>query len=220
MSKKQIVSIDGSAFDHPDFELELDANIPQGDISALADFLRDSLKDGVRFNVGETIEFGMMLLRIEKLNRALTLQEPDLRGIPINWTFGATNSLRIMRLQRDVGDSVGLREELQFPSIRSSLLRGVDVEPGRHVLFLNRSQFDGLDSGWFVGLLSSDTDYENPANLQRESVYQAMLWWPNIIGFLALPFGCRIELTEHSIDIYRGDKKLTAKAGSLLYNLC
>jgi hypothetical protein len=216
MSSTRTVTIKCSEYNHPDFHLMVDSAIPPVDVDVLASFLEESVQRGTTYGDGQTFEFGSMLLRLVLSDDFLTLQEPDLRTIPISWTEGITNSMKLLRLQKDIGESVGLGNELDFPSIRCSLLAGVDVVEGLDALVLERSEPDGLDSGWFVGRLNTQIDYNDPANLRRISVYQAILDAPRIAGFLALPKGCRVEISGHSTTLSYNGQPLKIQKGSFM----
>jgi hypothetical protein len=216
MSSTRTVTIQCSEHNHPDFKLVVDEAIPQVDVNILGAFLEQSVQGGVRYEDGQTIEYGSMLFRVLQLGDCLILHEPDLRTIPIAWIEGVTHSMKLLRLQKDIGESVGLGDELAFPSIRCSLLVGTDWRGGHDPFVLERSEPDGLDSGWFVGRLDTAIDYNDPAHLQRISVYQAILNVPQIAGFLALPTGCRVEISPQSTTIAYNGQPLTIQKGSFM----
>jgi hypothetical protein len=216
MSCPRTVTIKCSEYNHPDFQFVVDSAIPQVDVDVLVSFLEQSVQGGTRYEDGQIIEFGSMLFRLVTSDDSLTLQEPDLRTIPISWTDGITNSMKLLRLQKDIGESVALEDELDFPSIRCSLLVGADLAEGLDTLVLERSESDGLDSGWFVGRLDTEIDYNDPANLRRISVYQAILDAPHIAGFLALPTGCRVEISRQSTTLSYKGQPLKIQKGSFM----
>ncbi len=216
MSDTRTFIINCSQNKHPNFRLVVDSAIPQSDVDAMIDFLKESVQSGKKFGDGETIDFGSMLIRLVALNDDLALQEPDLRTIPISWTEGITNSMKLLRLQKDIGESVGFGDELNFPSIRYSLLVGADWTERLDTLVLERSDHDGLDSGWFVGQLDTEIDYNNPSNLRRISVYQAILDAPHIAGFLALPTGCCVEISGQYKTIFYNGQYIKIKNGSYM----
>jgi hypothetical protein len=219
MSNKT-VSIPCARYNHPDFQFIVNALVPHEDVSVLVSYLQDSVQEGKRYEDGEMMQFGSMLFRFVKAGDFLILQEPDLRAIPIVWTDGITNSMKLLRLQKDVAESVDLGDAVDFPSIRGSLLVGADWAEASDTLVIERSEPEGLDSGWFVGRIDTRLDYNDPANLRRVSVYQAILDAPRIAGFLALPAGCRIEIARQSTTLsYRG-QALTIRKGSFLDVAC
>lgn len=205
-----------SAWQHPEFQVEYASEIPPPDINALISFLEETVEGGSRYENGELIEFGSMLLKIATSNGFLTLEEPDMRSFPNSWAAGVTRSMKLLRLQKDVAESIGLGGELDPPSIRSSLLIGVDLAEDSKTLIVARTQSAGADSGWFIGSLDTAISYNDEANLRCISVYQALLNWPVVAGFLALPAGARIEIRGTSTVISRNGEPLEIQRGSLL----
>jgi hypothetical protein len=204
-----------SEWKHPEFRLEFDSAIPQADVDVLVSFLEESVRGGARYEDGQTIEFGSMIFRLAAVGDVLAAEEPDLLTFPISWKAGITQSLMLLRLQKDIAESVGLGDELDFPSILYSVLVGADLTEGLDTLVLDRAEPYGSDSGWFVGRLDSTIDYNDAANLFRISVYQAIVNWPRIAGFLALPAGSRVETSER-LQISHNGQPLTIQKGSFL----
>jgi len=216
MTRQRVTTTSCSKWQHLEFHVEFESGIPAVDIEALVSFLEATVKAGTRYAEGELIAFGSMILRVAEMENALTLQEPDLQSIPISWNDGITQSMMLLRLQKDVGESIGLEDELDPPSIRSSLLVGADLSKRLGGCILERSEPAEADSGWFVGRLDTELDYSDEANLQRISVYQAILNWPNIAGFLALPAGCRVEVSGASRVFSRNGQVLEIQERSFL----
>ncbi|RLS36360.1 MAG: hypothetical protein DWH81_12590 [Planctomycetota bacterium] len=102
--------------------LVFDSSIPQLDVVVLASFLEESVEEGIRYEEGELISVGSMLLRVATVDDSFTLQEPDMQSVPIAWRLGVTQSMMLLRLQKDITESVGLEDEMDAPSITSSLL--------------------------------------------------------------------------------------------------
>lgn len=216
MGKNFISTTKCSAVQHPEFIVEFDSAVPPIDINMFISFLEESVKEGIRYKDGEHIALGSMLLRIKRSEKNLAIEEPDLKSLPIEWKQGVTRSIQLLRLQKDVAASVGLENEIDHPSIRISLLVGTDLSQCDEDLVLDRIKPVDLDSGWFVGRRDSVLDYCNEANLIRISVYEAILNWPKIGGFLALPAGCRIELSKTTPYFARNGNALRIKSGSVL----
>src|SRR5262249_29298694 len=116
----------------------------------------------------------------------------------------------------DVAESVGLGDELDSPSIYHSLLVGVDLTEESNSFVLERFEPRASDSGWFIGKLDSQIDYNNAENLRRISVYESILNWPHVAGFLGLSPGCRVESSSEQLEISRDGKKLEIQKKSLL----
>ena len=216
MNKNSISTTRCSTHRHREFVLVFDTSIPQGDVVVLASFLEESVEKGVRYEHGEIISFGSMLLRVAALDDSFTLQEPDTQSVLIAWRLGVTQSMMLLRLQKDITESVGLVDEMDAPSIGSSLLVGTDIPQGGDEFILERANPMGADSGWFVGCPDTLVNYNDESNLMRISVYQAILNWPRIAPFLALPPGCRIDLLRANTLFTRSGSPLEIKPRSLV----
>ena len=216
MSRQFIATTKCSAFHHPEFILWVDTEVPQADINILTSFLEDSVGKGTHYNEGDLIAIGSMLFRVARSNNSLSLQEPDLQSLPIKWKQGVTRSMQLLRLQHDIATSLGLQDELDPPSIRYSLLVGSDLTPQLEEFVLDRMEPADSDSGWFVGRQNSVLNYDDEGSLKRISVYQAIVNWPKIAGFLGLPAGCRVELSRSNLHFTRNGSPLDIKSGSLV----
>jgi hypothetical protein len=216
MNKIRIVTTKCSEFKHPEFQLEFESTILRADVDVLVCYLEQTVQGGTRYGDGQTIAFGSMLFRLAAQDGLLALQEPDLKSFPIFWEMGITNSMKLLRLQKDIADSFGLGDEVDPPSLLCSLLVGADLSPNCDMLVLERSTYDGSDSGWFFGRLNTELDYNDAATLRRISVYQAILNWPHLPGFLALPAGSRIEMSKRSKIVLYHDRPLMIQKGSFL----
>ena len=205
-----------SAYEHPEFTLVFDTSVPQADIEVLASFLEDSVAEGTRYKDGDLITVGSMLFRVAMIKDALSIEEPNLLSLPIEWTQGVSRTMQLLRLQKDIAESLGLEDEIDPPSIRCSLLVGANLTLQDKELVLDRVNASVCDSGWFVGRQDSELNYEDKATLKRISVYQAILNWPQIGGFLALPVGCRVEFSRQKPRFTRNGRDLEIKSGSLI----
>jgi hypothetical protein len=189
--------------DHPAFSFAWDADkVPPQDAQWLCDVLERGVSCGHRHAPGDTIQIGWMVNLISgREDQTLAILEPDLRTMPIKWIDSVTTTLQHLRLQKDAVDSVGLLDVLAFPSICESALMGVDVTLDTGGLLLERAPAEGSDSGWFMGDADSQSDYDDPANLRRVSLYDAARLVPRCVMFMALPPGTRVLLSPGSAQV-------------------
>ena len=160
-----------------------------------------------------------MLFRVARIDERFVIEEPNLLSLPIEWRQGVTRTMQLLRLQKDIAESVGLEDQIDPPSVRCSLLVGADLSQQDEEFVLDRMKASDCDSGWFVGRQDSELNYDDEANLKRISVYQALLDWPNIGGFLALPAGCRVEVSGRKQRLTRNGRNLEIRSGSFLDSL-
>lgn len=216
MSRQFIATTKCSAYKHPEFLFECDSAVPQADVDIFTSFLEETVEEGICYNDGDLITFGSMLLRVAGGHDSLTIEEPNFQSLPIEWRQGVTRSMQLLRLQKNIAESVGVEDEIDPPSIESSLLIGTDLTQQDEDLVLDRVESADSDSGWFVGRRDTHLNYGDEASLKRISVYQAILNWPKIGGFLALPAGCRVEVFGRKPRFTFNGRNLEIKSGSLI----
>jgi len=123
--------------------------------------------------------------------------------------------LRHLRLQKSVVESVGLENILAFPNIRQS-----GIICSRHQdsidFVMDRSKSENQDSGWFVGCEDPNHNHNDPANLQRTSLYELVLAKPDCIPFLALPEHSFVRKISNKVEIKYKQEALKIKANSYL----
>jgi len=203
-------------FEHPEFRLVFDSSVPSVDVDWLIRLLEEQVTTGAKFCDRETIELGSMLFRVEFEDGILILSEPDFKQFPIVWTQGVSNNLRNLRLQKDIYESFDFDDEMALPSILQSMIVGTDLSPLAKSFLLSRVQCSGADSGWFVGRPDSKLDYNNPDNLRRTSVYQAMIDFPSIVACLGLPSGLTVEISQSQIAVSREGVRSPVRPNSFL----
>jgi hypothetical protein len=205
-------------FGHPEFVLEVDAShVPDIYTRNLAETIEGMVADGSAFRPGETFQIGWMLTRVQAQGpRHLTLHEPDMRSMPIQWIPGVTHTLRQKMLQVFMLDSVALRHQMQIPSICQSLIACTRYTEGDFFMTRSESNSD-RDSGWFVGCLDGGHDHNEAANLRCISLYEAYLGQRGIQGFVTFPVGASIIFDrKQGMTILIGDNPLSIVAGSFL----
>lgn len=209
-----------SGYRQAELVIRCDDSIPKQDVEWLIDWFENSVGDGERYSDGELVQIGWMLNLLSAMDDGrLLLREPDMQAIPIEWTDGVTETLRHLRLQKDTAESLGLGSDLQFPTIRHSAILGVDVDWNTHAFILERVAATAMDSGWFVGRLGSSLDYNDPENLHRVSLYEAVVRCPNIVMFMSLPFGIKVEYSDENIAVWLDGRLVTPSANSYLGRL-
>jgi hypothetical protein len=82
-------------FGHPEFVLEVDASVPDVYARDLVETIECMVRGDSAFRPDETFQIGWMLTRVQEQGpRQRTLEEPDMRSMPIQWTPGVTHTLR------------------------------------------------------------------------------------------------------------------------------
>ncbi len=205
-------------FGHPEFVLDADeTTVPDIYIREMVETIERMVAGGSVFRPGETFQIGWMLTRIQEQGpRHLTLEEPDMKSLPIQWIPGITQTLRQKMLQVFMLDSVALRHEMQIPTIRQSLItctRYTDCD-----FFMTRSEGKNeMDSGWFLGCLDGKHDHNEIGNLCCVSLYEAYLGQNGIQGFVTFPVGATIVVDrKKGVTIFHEGEPLDIVPGSFL----
>lgn len=204
------------AHSHPEFEAEYESTCAlREDIDWLLSFLETTVAKGVKYSPGQFIQIGWMRDRVSAQGDNLTLFEPDFTEAPVRFVRGVTNTLRQLRLQKSVAESVGLETKMLFPNIRQS-----GIVCSRHQdsidFVMERVEPKNHDSGWFVGCDDPTHNHNDPANLQRLSLYELAVAKPDCIAFLALPEHCFVKRLTGTTEIRYNQEVLEIKTNSYL----
>jgi hypothetical protein len=204
-------------FHHREFSLNYESVIPEDDVKTLLEYIEQSVAKGIEFKKKETIQFGWMRLLIDEYSdQFLSLFEPDMKTFPIKWKRSITQTLIQARIQKDTADSLGLLNEISFPSILQSAIICNNLE-NSNGFFLERFEPESNNSGWFVGCMDPNHDHNNHLNLMRISLYKILCSYPNLIMFFALPPDTSITFVDGIVQgISRKQKKVDILKGSFL----
>ncbi len=205
-------------FGHPEFVLEADeSTVPDIYIREMVKTIEHMVEGGSVFRPGETFQIGWMLTRVQEPGQThLTLEEPDMRSLPIQWVPGVTQTLRQKMVQVYMLDSVSLRHQMQIPTIRHTLIACTRYNTSE--FFMTRSKgTNERDSGWFVGCLDHGHDHNDIANLRCQSLYEAYLGQRGILGFVTFPVGIMVVVnSENGVTILNDGEPLGIVPGSFL----
>ncbi|WP_144029728.1 hypothetical protein [Burkholderia sp. AU18528] len=214
-SSKVITMIFRSNFDkrygHPNFVVSLDGDF-EFMISGLFEYFEGEIRRGVRFNAGQTIQFGWMILMLKKDGHGdLELWEPDFRRMPINWVFSIDKTFKDLYLQREVCDQVNV--DPNFPSL---LERGI-VSPGFgscREFFINRDSSQKGDSGWFF--VERDN---NGGDGKFSSLFEVAVNYPRVVPFLALPSCTIVKYVAGKIEVRFHDRVISSSENKFLQRI-
>jgi hypothetical protein len=212
-----------AGYRHPEFVLEADTSrVPPSYLEDAAHTIEKMVASGSVFNPGQTFQIGWMITQVQARDDSrLTLQEPDMHAMPIRWVAGITETLRQMMVQLFALDSVSLRSQMNFPSVRHALLVCSHYDDAG--FFMERfppSETNPADTGWYIGCTRNDHDHNDSQNLRMVSVYEAFLRQPRICGFMAFPSGSQIIMAQgQELVIRRNGAKLSIVPGSYLAEL-
>jgi hypothetical protein len=204
-------------FDHPEFQLQVsDRAIPAQDIDWLLRFFEQRVADGERFRASETLQIGWMLTKLEDGEAGcLRVVEPDMKAIPINFIDSVDSTLKHLRNQKDIVESVVPQRQPDFPSLRQSVVVHGDYKNSSHVL-LTRGNAIGTDSGWLLTDLNDEASSQDSSRFARISLYQLGVDRPELIKFFALPPGLQVDVNGSRIRVLGPDGEIRPVASSYL----
>lgn len=92
-----------------------------------------------------------------------------------------------MRTQTATAESFNLKNEIEIPSLQQFALVGVDVTETSPII-MDRLEAQGNNSGWFIGNLATELDYNDPKNLVQQSLFEVSYNKTDLVKFLGMPF--------------------------------
>jgi hypothetical protein len=202
---------------HPEFTLAYDLRqVLERDVRWYAGVLEQIVQSGSRFKPGDSLQLGWSVVRVTSLpDGTLGLEEYDLKGMPPKRQAGGTESLRVLRLQKDTLESVLPAKSLTLPSLVQSCIVCTRLASSKTFL-IQRDAAQGEVSGWFLGCADSAHDHNVVANLKKVSLYEAIVVHCRAaLPFLAFPPGSVIGMEDKPAMFLNGEP-LAVRNGSYL----
>ena len=167
-------------------KISYDDAVLEQDVEWFLNYSCSIFDSNIRLKTSTIIQVGMMLVKFKNTGEEIEVFEPDMIGIPINFTKGITNTLRILRLQKDVYESLDINTDIAFPNLREAIVQCAEWEDATSYI-LERTESSGNNSGWYIGCTNPEHDHEDPKNLKTTSIYDILISHRDILPFLALP---------------------------------
>ncbi|MCP5326567.1 MAG: hypothetical protein H7A09_09635 [Oceanospirillaceae bacterium] len=208
-----------SDLSQPEFQITVTQNnIPKADIDWFLGVLERMVHSGERFKPGETMQVGWMLTKIEQGdNGTLRVLEPDMHSFPIKFVNSVDATIRHLRSQKDSVESFASGSELDFPSIRQSIVVHLNYKKAAP-LVLERATSSGADSGWWLSDPSDPKSNQDPSRFTKISLYQFALDRPDLVKFMAFPSGYTIVVDKY-ISVIKGKEQIFPSPGSFIDRL-
>jgi hypothetical protein len=203
-------------YDHPEFSVNADPNLPEQLNSFLA-WLENEVAVGKQFLPDQTVQVGWSMLKIfQREDGTLGLLEPDFKSLPTVFVDSIANTLLHMLQQKSVVESLGLEARLDIPLLTKSAVICNNFGKSTEI-FLSRTSSVGFDSGWFLGCFSPSHDHQSGENLGRISLYEAAVRLDErIVPYLGLPSGLEIVIGDSAPRFSFRGKNVPVKPNSYL----
>jgi hypothetical protein len=203
---------------HPEFTVSFsDHPVVRLGVPWFLGWLETEVRSGKRFEPGQSLQVGWMYTLLgSRPDGTLSVLEPDFLHVPVRWVEQVSKTLEHLWFQREVATSFGIADALALPSYRES---GIVCNRfgSASTLLLAREASSGTDSGWFLGCDEGEHDHQSPAQLERVSLYEAVLRNPRPVAYLGFPVGCFVRIGDGRVPwVALGDEVLPIKPGTLV----
>lgn len=179
-------------------------------------FFERRVADGERFHAGETVQIGWMLTKLEAgEDSLLCVAEPDMKAIPIKFVDSVDSTLKHLRNQKDVVESIAPIRNPDFPSLQQSAVVHIRYKSASR-LFLTRNPPHETDSGWSLTDPCDEVHAQYPSPYLRISLYQLGVDRPDLIKFLAFPPGLRVRIDDLQIHVSDPKARFSRYLGRIL----
>jgi len=168
-----------------------------------------SISDGLEF------KYGWSLVKCTITNSTLSLEVPDGKAFPIQWTDNVTPALEAIVYHQFVPESFGLVSDI--PALSDTVLVGDKFH--ELPMFLTRSEKSGdadRHSGWFMASSAADADITEEENLKIMSVYEAVIKAPHILHYVSMPVGSQVVFDNEAPNFLYKNKVLEPEENSLV----
>jgi hypothetical protein len=216
-----------TASGHREFTIQL-ANKPPiaGLENMLLNYFEATIARGTKFLPGQTIQMGWSLLRIcDRSDGTLGVQERELAP-DVEWVEQTDRALVDMWLQREIGDSVKLLDQLAFPRQDDvALVAECGIESNQVVM--TRLGADSAKDGFSGWMLACSDEHDHGERAQLPLLGVAAMK-PGLVQLFALPFDTSVlvlyrekantpagtlRIEPH---VFRGGQEIVPDAGSYL----
>jgi hypothetical protein len=172
---------------HREFEIDV-GTLDETMTGSLVGYLERSVASGIRFEHGQSIQFGFQLLEVREDGANLTLVGPEPRTVE--------RAVVATMRQRFVVESFGFDLSVDFPDPRSSALAcrrayaALEVTASRAAVSAERA------SGWVVMCADDGHDHSDPGELEWPTIAELTERVTGLRLFVAMPVGTRIAFAN------------------------
>ena len=195
-------------YNHPEIEIIVDLKkVPKQYLLDFINHLQSLVADGNTFTPGDTMQYGTYHIQVTASdNDYIRLDEPNNKGLPITYKPGVSHTLETALSQITFLEGYAIPADQLTPAsmLQSTFVCNTYKESSN--LALSRlAPIDENDSGWFIANMDSDTDLNDPNNLDLVSLYEALCHHPQLRPWLGFPVNTIIELTNDNVQVSIND---------------
>jgi hypothetical protein len=185
-----------AAHGHPEFTVRFARDVPVPGLEhLLLAWFEEGVARGEVFKPGQTVQLGWATLRLtQRSDGTLGVLEPDLTH-ELKWVEAVDQALFETWRQKEVLESLGLRERVDYP--RQALQAIVCARVWEAPAFvMGRTEPSApTDSGWFVGCTDEAHDHQQPDALTVVPLIEIAVRAPPLAQFFALPAGVDVVVS-------------------------
>lgn len=206
---------------HPEIRIQVEVVIPDEDCEWFLNTLENMVANGSKFEDNQTLQLGWGLVKFVATQgdagvEILEIHEPDVQQIPLNFVAGVTVTLRYIRAQKDVLDSLAVEAELDFPNLISAIVVHKNYQDITSINLLRESKQEQLSGWWLFDMTEPEKTHENE-DFKPISIYELAINRPDLVQYLALPVGAVVSLRkDEPIRVFREDEELSIREESYL----
>lgn len=189
----------------------------------LLGFFEAAVARGTRFAAGQTLQIGWSLLRLcDRPDGTLGVQERELSP-DVTWTESVDRALADLWMQKAIGVSLGLHDDLVFPRQDDAALVA-DCAMDADELVMTRLPVTELPEGFSGWMLACTQDHDH-GERHMVPLLAIAATKPGLVQLLALPHEVAVLVLYKKVDaghariephVFRGTDELVPAEGSYL----
>lgn len=197
-------------YNHPNIVVAVASDLRTG-FDWFLSYFEGEVAAGVVFSDNQLVQIGWMLVKLCRNSSGdLEVWEPRFDAVPINWTRGASTTIRHLMVQRETCAQLGV--EPSFPVLtQSGVVSAEFFASGRFDMERELCEV-ATDSGWIF------KDPE-PTGGKHCSLFEIAVARPEVVPFLALPVGATVSFDKSGIEISLGDRKISSSNNEFIARL-
>lgn len=189
--------------------------VPSCDVTGIARYLVETVRQGTRYEPGQTLLIGGHLTRFTLDGEDLTLEELDYTPPGTGWKPGIDQTMWEFATQRFTAESYGLLDVIEFARGDHLILMCKDARPGPFLLNRTQPAAEG-ESGWFLGCGDLAHNHRGEGVLVKMRIHELIARRPALTPFLALPRETIVLLRSLDFQVLYDEARRYPEEGSFI----